>query len=125
MLKSDVIALLIQKRGVTGKQAESTLETIFGCMKDALCNGEKIEIRGMGAIHVKHYEGYAGHNPKTGQVVQVKPKRRVHWRTGKDLSERLNRPAQQPDATAEPATPAPAPAGAGDPDKALGTANNK
>jgi integration host factor subunit beta len=116
MLKSDLIAVLVQKRGVTQKQAESTVETIFECMKDALCKGQNIEIRGLGAFHVKHYEGYQGRNPKTGQVIPVKPKRGILFRTGKELRDRVNRvngsPEPQKPSTLEmvplPAAPAPA-----------------
>lgn len=106
MLKSDLIAILVQKRGITQKQAESTIETIFECMKDALCGGDNIEIRGLGAFHVKHYEGYQGRNPKTGQVIPVKPKRGILFRTGKELRDRVNRAEEKPAESA----PAPAPA---------------
>src|SRR5512142_1811139 len=92
MLKSDLINILVVKRGVTQKQAEATIETIFDSMKDALCKGENIEIRGLGAFHVKHYEGYQGRNPKTGEVIPVKPKRGILFRTGKELRDRVNRP---------------------------------
>ena len=91
MLKSDLINVLVSKRGITQKQAEATVETIFEAMKDALCRGENIEIRGLGAFHVKHYEGYQGRNPKTGQVIPVKPKRGLLFRTGKELRDRVNR----------------------------------
>jgi integration host factor subunit beta len=91
MLKSDLINILVVKRGVTQKQAEATIETIFDAMKDALCRGENIEIRGLGAFHVKHYEGYQGRNPKTGEVIPVKPKRGILFRTGKELRDRVNR----------------------------------
>src|SRR5512143_3259541 len=92
MLKSDLINILVVKRGVTQKQAEATIETIFDSMKDALCRGENIEIRGLGAFHVKHYDGYQGRNPKTGEVIPVKPKRGILFRTGKELRDRVNRP---------------------------------
>jgi integration host factor subunit beta len=122
MLKSDLIAILVQKRGVTQKQAESTIETIFESMKDALCEGENIEIRGLGAFHVKHYNGYQGRNPKTGQVIPVKPKRGILFRTGKELRDRVNRSGQPSEpAAATDAAPA-APAGPGTPDKGPGTA---
>ena len=91
MLKSDLINILVVKRGVTQKQAEATIETIFDSMKDALCRGENIEIRGLGAFHVKHYDGYQGRNPKTGEVIPVKPKRGILFRTGKELRDRVNR----------------------------------
>jgi len=95
MLKSDLINVLVAKRGITQKQAEATVETIFEAMKDALCRGENIEIRGLGAFHVKRYDGYQGRNPKTGQVIPVKPKRGLLFRTGKELRDRVNRPAAQ------------------------------
>ena len=90
MLKSDLIAMLVAKRQLTQKQAEQTVETIFDSMKDALCKGDNIEVRGLGAFHVKHYQGYNGRNPKTGQVIPVKPKRGILFRTGKELRERVN-----------------------------------
>jgi integration host factor subunit beta len=95
MLKSDLVNILVEKRGVTQKQAEATLETIFESMKDALCRGENIEIRGLGAFHVKSYQGYQGRNPKTGQIIPVKSKRGLLFRTGKELRDRVNRPPAQ------------------------------
>ncbi len=91
MLKSDLIAILVAKRQLTQKQAEITVETIFDSMKGALCKGDNIEIRGLGAFHVKNYQGYNGRNPKTGEVIPVKPKRGILFRTGKELRDRVNR----------------------------------
>src|SRR5947209_15981928 len=91
MLKSDLIAILVSKRQLTQKQAESTVETIFESMRNALTKGDNIEIRGLGAFHVKNYQGYNGRNPKTGEVIPVKPKRGILFRTGKELRDRVNR----------------------------------
>ena len=109
MLKSDLIAILVAKRQLTQKQAETTVETIFESMKSALCDGENIEIRGLGAFHVKDYQGYNGRNPKTGEVIPVKPKRGILFRTGKELRDRVNRAAaaasrKQQNAEAEPSS---------------------
>ena len=87
--------VLVERQQITQKQAELTIETIFESMKTALCGGENIEIRGLGAFHVKNYQGYQGRNPKTGQIIPVKPKRGLLFRTGKELRDRVNRPAPQ------------------------------
>src|SRR3954447_18277464 len=105
MLKSDLINILVAKRNVTQKQAEATIETIFEAMKDALCRGENIEIRGLGAFHVKEYQGYQGRNPKTGEVIPVKPKRGLLFRTGKELRDRVNRPPAQSATASDIASP--------------------
>ena len=102
MLKSDLINFLIAKRQLTQKQAEQTVETIFESMKVALCKGDNIEIRGLGAFHVKDYQGYNGRNPKTGEVIPVRPKRGILFRTGKELRERVNRAASAPHRRSEP-----------------------
>ncbi|MFO7156534.1 MAG: HU family DNA-binding protein [Pseudomonadota bacterium] len=91
MLKSDLVATLVRKNGLTQKQAELAIESIFESMTSALCRGENIEIRGFGAFHVKHYDGYQGRNPKTGERIEVKPKRGILFRTGKELRDRVNR----------------------------------
>lgn len=103
MLKSDLINILVERRGVTQKQAEATIEVIFESMKEALCRGENIEIRGLGAFHVKNYEGYQGRNPKTGEIIPVKPKRGILFRTGKELRDRVNRGgSQSPSGSSQP-----------------------
>jgi integration host factor subunit beta len=96
MLKSDLITILIERRGMTEAQAEAAVETILKSMADALCAGEGIEIRGFGAFHVKHYDGYQGRNPKTGEVIAVKAKRGVLFRTGRELRERMNASTAEP-----------------------------
>ena len=57
MLKSDLVNVLVTKRGVTQKQAEATIETIFEAMKEALVRGENIEIRGLGVLNIKELFG--------------------------------------------------------------------
>jgi len=90
MLKSDLVNLLVQKQGITQKQAEAAIEQIFSSMTEALARGENIEIRGLGAFHVKSYKGYTGRNPKTSEAIEVRPKRGVLFRTGKELRDRVN-----------------------------------
>ncbi len=107
MLKSDLIAILVAKRQLTQKQAETTIETIFESMKQALCKGDNIEIRGLGAFHVKNYDGYNGRNPKTGEVIPVKPKRGILFRTGKELRDRVNRGAEGAAPAGSPPSAAP------------------
>lgn len=90
MLKSDLVSLLVEKQKITQKQAEHTIDQIFDSMTDALVRGENIEIRGLGAFHVKSYKGYTGRNPKTSEAIEVRPKRGVLFRTGKELRDRVN-----------------------------------
>ena len=57
----------------------------------ALVDGDRVEIRGFGSFKVKDYRGYTGRNPKSGDVVNVAPKRLPFFRPGKELKELLNK----------------------------------
>ena len=59
-------------------------------MKEALIQGNRVEIRGLGSFKIKNYEGYSGRNPKTGKMVNVAPKKLPFFRAGKELKEFLN-----------------------------------
>ncbi len=72
------------------KKAEEVVNTVFGEMEKALINGERIEIRGLGSFKVKHYDGYKGRNPKTGEIIDVAPKKLPFFKVGKELKERVD-----------------------------------
>jgi integration host factor subunit beta len=108
MTKSDLIQRIAEKLKMPTARAESIVNTIFGAMTDALTKGDRIEIRGFGTFEVRSYKGYEGRNPKTGNPVQVAPKKLPFFKIGKELHERLNRRAPAPPAP-PPAPLAPAP----------------
>ena len=66
------------------------VNVFFDSMKQALVEGSRVEIRGLGSFKLKDYEGYVGRNPKTGKSVTVAPKKLPFFRAGKELKEFLN-----------------------------------
>ena len=90
MNRSDLIKMLSKETGLTVKKAEDVVNTIFDGMADALAKGDRVEIRGFGSFKVKKYEGYTGHNPKTGEIIRVKPKKLPFFKCGKELKERVD-----------------------------------
>ncbi len=95
MNKSDLIAELSGVRGITLRQAEIVVNSTFEMMTESLANGGRIEIRGFGSFRVKDYEGYEGRNPKTGEQIDVNPKKLPVFKVGKDLHQRLNGEVRQ------------------------------
>jgi len=90
MTKSDLITLLATKEYLTEVNATRIVNLIFDGFKDALVKGDRIEIRGFGSFVMREYRSYAGRNPKTGIVVEVKPKRLPYFKVGKELRKRMN-----------------------------------
>ena len=91
MNKPDLIEQLAVRTTLSGRQADSVINTIFDAMTDALMNEERVEIRGFGSFHMKHYPSYKGRNPSTGESIEVHEKRLPVFRAGKELKARLRR----------------------------------
>ncbi|HDQ39895.1 MAG TPA: integration host factor subunit beta [Desulfonatronum sp.] len=90
MNKSELIKTLAEQNGLQMEEATSFVNIFFQSIKDALIQGDRVEIRGFGSFKVKDYQGYNGRNPKTGQSVKVNPKRLPFFRPGKELKDFLN-----------------------------------
>ncbi|MBI5211986.1 MAG: integration host factor subunit beta [Nitrospirae bacterium] len=92
MTRSDLIESVTEKvEGLTRKQVETIIGNIFDGMKDALSRGEKIEIRGFGNFRLKQRNAKTARNPRTGEKVQVPPKRVLHFKVGKPFHNALNK----------------------------------
>lgn len=90
MNKSELIEALAEDIKVPIREAASITNTIIDAMSDSLARGESIEIRGFGSFVVKEYDSYTGRNPKTGEKIQVSPKKLPFFKVGKDLREQVN-----------------------------------
>lgn len=89
MNKSELIELLSLKRGISLKKSEDIVNTIFDSMASAMISGDRIEIRGFGSFVINEYKSYTGRNPKTGESINVKPKKLPFFKVGKELKERV------------------------------------
>ena len=89
MNKSDLIERISSEADLPLKKADKLVTLVFHEMSEALGNGERVEIRGFGSFKVKHYNGYAGRNPKTLEAVEVKPKTLPFFKCGLELKRRL------------------------------------
>jgi integration host factor subunit beta len=96
MTKADLVNTIAEKALLQHKQAEVVVNMVFDMMVDALKRDDRIEIRGFGSFVNRSYGSYQGRNPKTGQVVQVPPKRVPFFKVGKELKEMVDYPEGRP-----------------------------
>ena len=90
MNKSELVEKLSEIGKMSKKKAEDVVDLIFNSMIEAMQNGDRIEIRGLGSFVVKDYGSYTGRNPRTGQSIEVKPKKLPFFKVGKELRERVD-----------------------------------
>jgi len=89
--KSELVLSVSESTGnLTRKHAELVINTIFDSMRDALVDGDRIEIRGFGSFQVRDRASRTGRNPKTGAAVEIASKRVPFFKVGKELRERVN-----------------------------------
>ena len=75
MNKADLIQTLSTTTDISKIEAAKIVNLFFEQMATALEKGDRVEIRGLCSFYVKEYEGYTGRNPKTGETVEIAPKK--------------------------------------------------
>ena len=90
MNKSELVESLANSKALTYKKSEEIVNLIFESMAETLSSGGRIEIRGFGSFVVKDYKAYTGRNPKTGEVIEVRPKKLPFFKVGEELREKVN-----------------------------------
>jgi len=91
MIKSELVeALCARHENLTHKNAEMVVTAVFDEIIEALANNQRVEIRGFGTFSARERAARTARNPKTGATVFVEAKRVPHFKTGKELRQRLN-----------------------------------
>jgi integration host factor subunit beta len=90
MTKAELVEEVSRVSDLTKKHSEIIVETVFRSIIEALQRGEKIELRGFGSFRLRQREPRKGRNPKTGDKVDVPPKKVPYFKPGKELKELIN-----------------------------------
>ena len=103
MTKAELVEEVSKVSDLTKKHSEVIVDTVFQSIIDALHRGEKIELRGFGSFRLRQRESRKGRNPKTGDKVDVPPKRVPYFKPGKELKDLINRESDDDVLAASPA----------------------
>ena len=90
MNKLELISALKNHANISKAEAAKIVQIFFSKMAEAMARGERVEIRGLCSFYVKEYKSYTGRNPKTGEKVNIKPKKLPFFKSGKELRERVD-----------------------------------
>jgi DNA-binding protein HU-beta len=69
------------------KQAHGLLADFVTAMTLHLKSGARIRMSGLGTLEVKSRAARRGHNPATGEAIQIKASKKVAFRPAKELKE--------------------------------------
>lgn len=100
MTRADLIEEVSRLAELSRKDSEVVVETIFDSVVCALLTGDKTEIRGFGSFRIRQRKPRVGRNPKTGDRVEVPPKKIAFFKPGKELKDLVNRGGEKTRAAA-------------------------
>ena len=91
LTKSKLIARISKEnQQLSPRDVELAVKTLIDYMADTLAEGGRIEIRGFGSFSLHFRAPRVGRNPKTGASVTLHGKYVPHFKSGKELRERVN-----------------------------------
>jgi integration host factor subunit beta len=90
MTKSELIATVVARRGISMAEARVLVETVLDKITSALAESDRVELRGFGSFSVKVRQARVGRNPKTGTEVDVVGKKVPFFKAGKELKARVD-----------------------------------
>ena len=90
MNKTDLIAEVAAQSALSKRDSEKAIEAFVGSIEKALQKGEKVSIVGFGSFEVKNRPARKGHNPMTGEEIDISASKAPIFKAGKALKDAVN-----------------------------------
>ena len=87
MNKTELIAAVAEKTGLTKKDAERVVNATFETVTAALAKGDKVAISGFGNFEVKAREARVGRNPRTKETIEIPATKLPAFKAAKALKD--------------------------------------
>ncbi len=87
MNKTELIASVAEKSGLTKKDAERVINATFETITASLAEGNKVQLSGFGIFEVKTREARVGRNPRTKETIQIPASRQPAFKASKALKD--------------------------------------
>lgn len=84
MTKVDLIDA-VADIGLTKKLAAEAVDAVIDAIKNALANGDKVQLIGFGSFSIKERPARSGRNPQTGKPITIEAKNIPVFKAGQAL----------------------------------------
>jgi DNA-binding protein HU-beta len=89
MNKSELIAAIAAKSGLSKKDSEAALNAFVESVEEALTNGDRVQLVGFGTFEVRHRVARKGKNPQTGEEITISASDVPVFKAGKSLKDKV------------------------------------
>ena len=90
MNKSELIAKVAEKAGITKKDAEKAVKALTEAVAEELKKGGKVQLVGFGTFEVSERAAREGRNPQTGAAMKIAASKMPKFKAGKALKDMIN-----------------------------------
>lgn len=87
MKKTEFIAVIADMNGITKKDAAEMVETTFGSLAAVLATHNDVNITGFGKFEIRKRAARKGHNPQTGEKIDINASTSVGYKPSKTLKD--------------------------------------
>ena len=91
MNKTELIAAVAEKAGLTKKDAERAVNAAVDSITAALVAGDKVQLAGFGIFETKKREARTGRNPHTKQTIEIPASTVPVFKASKSLKDTVNK----------------------------------
>jgi len=90
MNKTELVAAMAEKAGLSKKDAEAALKAFTDTVAEELKKGDKIALVGFGTFEVSERAAREGRNPQTGAPMKIAASKAPKFKAGKALKDAIN-----------------------------------
>ena len=87
MNKTELVAAVADKAGLSKKDAEAAVKATFDAITAALKKGNKVQLIGFGTFEVRKRAARTGRNPQTGKEIKIKASKVPAFKAGAALKD--------------------------------------
>lgn len=87
MNKSQLVAAIAEKSGLSKTQSKNALNAILEGVTESLAGGDSVQLVGFGTFKLNHRAARLGRNPRTGEAIQIAAANVPAFTAGKALKD--------------------------------------
>ncbi len=91
MNKSELIAEVAAKAGITKKDADAAVGAVIDVITEALTKGDKVQLVGFGTFEVRERGARTGRDPRNNEEIQIPASKAPAFKAGKALKDIVNK----------------------------------
>lgn len=88
----DIINLLCEKQGISPKEAETFVRTMFDLIEEALTNEKYVKIKGLGTFKLTEVNSRESVHVNTGERIEIQGHSKVSFTPDTSMKELINKP---------------------------------